>query len=251
MPLDRIEIPPSDELPSLKDLVDQALKNRSDLAAERVSLTTAEVSALGTRNGILPSLPVFASTTQSGLAGNPKPFVTPLFTLSPNPYTVGGTGTVLGQIFRRNYPSELVGAAITGPIGNHQAQGDFGIDQLQLRQRQLISRKDENQAQVDVLNAVIALQQARAKYEAAVHNRILNEQLLSAEQQKYSLGASTPYLVVQQQRDLVNAGSGEIAALVEYSNARIALEQATGTTLEKHHVTIEEARAGKVAQPKP
>jgi outer membrane protein len=251
VPLDRIEIPASDELPPLRDLVDQALKNRSDLAAERASLTTAETSALGTRNGILPSLPVFASSTQSGLAGTPKPFVTPFFTLSPNPYFVGGTGTALGQVFRRNFPSELAGVALSGTIGNNQAQADYGIDQVQIRQRQLIVRKDANQAQVDVLNGVIAMQQSRAKYEAAVRSRILNEQLLSAEQQKYTLGASTPYLVVQQQRDLSNANSAEIAALVEYSNARIALEQATGTTLEKHHVDIAEARTGKVAAPRP
>ncbi len=241
--LDRIEIPESDDLPSLEDLVEQALKNRSDLAAERASVRTAEVSALGTKNGILPTLPVFASATQVGLAGKANPLVTPFFTLAPNPYFVGGLGTTLGQVFRRNFPSELGGVAITGPLRNNQAQADFGIDQLQLRQRQLITRKDENQAQVDVLNAVIALQQSRAKYEAAVRSRILNEQLLSAEQQKYSLGASTPYLVVQAQRDLTNANSTEIAALVEYSNARIALEQATGTTLEKHHVNIASVQA--------
>jgi outer membrane protein len=97
---------------------------------------------------------------------------------------------------------------------------------------------------VDVLNAVIAVQQSRAKYEAAVRSRILNEQLLSAEQQKYSLGASTPYLVVQQQRDLVNANAAEISAKVAYSNARVALEQATGTTLEKHNISIADVRRG-------
>ncbi len=242
VPLDRIEIPATDELPPLKDLVELAVKNRSDLAAERASVKTAEVSALGTRNGLLPTMPVFASQTQSGLAGKPNPLVTPFFTLQPNPYLVGGTGNTLAQVFRRNFPSELGGVAITGPLRNNQAQGDFGIDQLQLRQRQLITRKDENQAQVDVLNAVIALQQSRAKYEAALRSRRLNEQLLSAEQQKYKLGASTPYLVVQAQRDLTNANSTEIAALVEFSNARIALEQATGTTLEKHNINITAVR---------
>jgi outer membrane protein len=243
VPLDRIEIPASDELPPLKDLIEQALKNRSDLAAERAAITTAEVSALGTQNGILPTLQTFATVSQSGLAGAPKPVVTPHYTLSPDPYFVGGTGNALGQIFRRNFPNEGAGGGIAGNLENGQAQADWGIDQLQLRQRRLTTRKDENQAQVDVLNAVIALQQARAKYEAAVRSRTLNEQLLSAEQQKYSLGASTPYLVVQQQRDLTNANSTEIAALVEYSNARIALEQATGTTLEKHRIDIASVRA--------
>ena len=256
VPLDHIEIPKSDELPPLKDLVEQALANRSDLAAERASIRTSEISALGTKNGILPTAQVFTTQTQSGLAGSAKPLVffdprsRTTRVLAPDPYFLGGTGTALGQIFRRNFPSESIGAAYFALIGNNQAQADYGIDQLQLRQRQLSDRKDRNQAEVDVLNAVIALQQSRAKYDATARSRILNEQLLSAEQQKYSLGASTPYLVVQMQRDLANANSAEIVALVAYSNARVALEQATGTTLEKHHISIADVQEGKI-QTKP
>jgi hypothetical protein len=232
--------------------VDQALANRSDLAAERAGITTAEISALGTRNGILPLGVAFTTQSQAGLAGTSQPLVffdpttRTVRTLAPDPYLVGGTGTALGQVFRRNYPSESGGAAFQSSIGNNQAQADFGIDQLQLRQRQLTNQKDRNQAQVDVLNAVIAMQQSRAKYEAVVRSRTLSEQLLSAEQQKYSLGASTPYLVVQQQRDLANANATEIAAKVDYSNARIALEQATGTTLEKHHISIADVHSGRI-----
>jgi outer membrane protein len=102
--------------------------------------------------------------------------------------------------------------------------------------------------QVDVLNAVVGLQQSRARYDAAVRNRILSQQLLDAEQKKYALGASTPYNVIQQQRDLATAQSTEIAALVTYNNARVSLDQTLGTTLESNHVSIAEARAGKVAQ---
>ena len=243
VPLDRIEIAAQDEIPPLNDLMGKAVKDRSDLEAERNAIKSEQISSLGTANGIRPTLAVFGQETQTGLAGKAHPFITPYYKLAPDPSLIGGTGTVLGQIFSRDFPSELGGVVIAGPIHNNQAQADYGIDQLQLRQRQLMTRKDENQAEVDVLNAVIALRQARAKHDAAVRNRILNEQLLAAEQQKYTLGASTPYLVVQAQRDLTNAQSSEIAALVDYSNAKIALEQATGTTLEKHNVNIAAVKA--------
>jgi outer membrane protein TolC len=258
VPLDRIEIPTADELPPLRDLVQQAMTNRSDLAAAQNAIATSEISALGTKNGILPTVQVFTTLSQSGLAGDAKPLVffdprtRTTRVLAPDAYFVGGVGNALGQVFRRNFPSESAGIAFSTPLGNNQAQGDFGIDQLQLRQRQLTTQKDRNQAQVDVLNAVIALQQSRAKYEAAVKSRVLNEQLLSAEQQKYSLGASTPFLVVQQQRDLSNSSAAEISAMVAYSNARTALDQATGTTLEKHHISIADVRNGKMpAKPNP
>ena len=134
------------------------------------------------------------------------------------------------------------------PIHNRQAQGDYGIDQLSLRQTQLTNQKDISQVQVDLLNSVVALQQARARYEAAVRNSTLQKQLLDAEQKKYALGASTPYNVTQVQRDLAAGLSSEIAALVAWSNARISLDQILGTTLETNHISIDEARTGKVAR---
>jgi outer membrane protein len=72
--------------------------------------------------------------------------------------------------------------------------------------------------------------------------------LLDAEQKKLAGGASTPFNVVQQQRDLITAQSAEIAALVDFSNARVALDQTLGITLENNHVSIDEARSGKVAR---
>jgi outer membrane protein TolC len=249
MPVDPIVVPDKDDLPPVQDLVQKALANRSDLASEKAGVTAAEVLAVGTRNGVLPSLLVFGTESQAGLAGTPMPLAPGQLGQTANPYFVGGVSTALGQIFRRNFPTERIGAFIQAPIGNNQAQADYGIDQLQLRQTQLTTQKDLNQVGVDVANTMVALRQARARYDAAVKNRILEQELHDAEQKKYSLGASTPYNVIQQQRDLVAAQFTEISALVAYSTARVALDQTLGATLETNHVSIAEARAGKVASP--
>ena len=249
VPLDRIVVPSQEDLPPLNDLVAEALANRSDLAAERASINTAEVSALGTRNGVLPPLQVFGAESQAGLAGTPKTVTFQGITETPDPYFVGGMNNALGHVFRRNFPTERIGAFMQASIGNRLAQADYGIDQLQLRQTQLTTQKDLNQAAVDVSNYMVALRQARARYDAAVHNRVLEQQLLAAEQEKYTLGTSTPYNVVQQQRDLVTAQSAEVAALASYSNARVALDQTLGRTLDANHVSIDEARTGRIARP--
>jgi outer membrane protein len=102
---------------------------------------------------------------------------------------------------------------------------------------------------VDISNNVIALRQARVRYAAAVKNRELQQQLLDAEQRKFLLGASTPYNVTQQQRDLAAASSTVLSSLTGYSTARVALDQALGTTLEANHVSVGEANAGVVARP--
>jgi outer membrane protein TolC len=106
--------------------------------------------------------------------------------------------------------------------------------------------KDLNQAAVDISNYSVAMRQARGRYRAAVQTRILQQQLLDAEQKKLAGGASTPFNVVQQQRDLATAQSAEIAALVDFSNARLALDQTLGTTLEANHVALDDARAGRI-----
>ncbi|MGA2599521.1 MAG: TolC family protein [Bryobacteraceae bacterium] len=249
VPLDRIEIPDRDEFPPVGDLVKQALAKRSDLATEKFNFQSSQISALGTRNGLLPNLIGFAGDTQKGLSGVGHTIVTPEGTELPDPYFVGNIGTALGQIVRNDFPAYHGGIFYQAPILNEQAQADYAVDQLTLRQTELQNQKDANQVQVDVMNSVVAIRQARARYQAAVHNRILDQQLLDAEQRKYSLGASIPYNVIVQQRELDLAKTTELSALVSYSNARVTLEQTLGTILDTYHVSIGEAVSGKVARP--
>ncbi len=166
----------------------------------------------------------------------------------PNASMVGGIGTALGQMIRRDYPSQSLGGYIAPTIHNRVSVGDQIIDQLSLRQAQLQHAKNTNEIAVDVSNQVIGLEQARVRYQAAVRNRILQQQLLDAEQKKFKLGASTTFLVVQQQRDLATAQSSEVAALVAYFNARVGLDQTIGTTLQTNNVSLQEAQIGHVGR---
>jgi outer membrane protein len=243
IPVDRLVMPATDDLLPVPEMIQKALASRSDLLAAKATINTSEISNLGTKNGLLPSVQAFGSASAAGLAGDPKI----VRGQGPDPYFVGGIGTGLGQVFRHNFPSERIGTFASVPLQNRQAQADYGIDQLQLRQTELSNQKTFNQVGVDVMNAVIAIRQARSRYEAAVQSRILAEQLLDAEQKKFRLGSSTSYNVVQQQRDLTNAQSTELAALVTYSNAKVALDQTVGTTLETNHISIAEARSGVIS----
>ncbi len=244
IPIDHIVVPKNENLPPLQDLVAAALKSRTDIALQKVTVANAKTSALNTENAILPSLTALANLSQSGTAGLPNP----LSGSQPNAYFVGGMTNALGQVFRRNFPSESAGAALSATLRNRQAQADYAYDQIQLRQTELQNVKNTNQITVDVSNQVITLRQARARYEAAVRSRILEQQLLSAEQKKFALGASTPFNVVTQQRDLATAQSAEIADLVAYSTAEVALDQALGTTLEKNNVSLQQAMSAQVTR---
>jgi outer membrane protein len=275
IPLDHIEVPEQDNLPPPKEMIASALQNRTNIATEKINLQNAQISALGTANGVLPQLTVFGNITTQGLAGTPR--IVPLRTGAqaqagegpipssiqpcppgvgvpgglcqfPDPYFVGGLGNSLGQMVRRNFPTQRIGAYTIAKLRNNTAQADYAIDQLSLKQTELQNQKDLNQIAVDVSNQATGLQQARVRYQAAVRSRILQQQLLDAEQKKFSLGASTTFNVVQQQRDLAAAQSSEVASLVSYSNAKVALDETLGTTLIENHVELEDARRGTVGR---
>ena len=245
VPVDPIRMPDRDEIPPLEELVKQAIANRTDLASEKEREAASALNNLGTRSAVLPTGVVFASLSQAGLAGTVPPFVVGSSAAPPSSL-VGGLGTALGQVFRRDYPSESLGAGFFTPLRNRQALADYAIDELTLRQAQLSDHKDFNQVQVDVANAVIALRQARARYQAAARNLVLQQDLYKAEQRRFELGTSIVYNVNQQQRDLIAAQSSEMAARVDYMNARLALERTTGEILSANHVTLAEALEGKV-----
>jgi outer membrane protein len=182
-----------------------------------------------------------------GFAPCPPPNTGQICEIS-SPSLRGGIGNALDQMISRHYPTQSATVFYNANLRNRQAQADATIDMLTMRQDELQVQKDTNQVAVDVSNQIVALQQARVRYLAAVKNRVLEEQLLDAEQKKFALGASTPYTVVSQQRDLATAQSSETAALVAYSSARIALGQTVGTTLGDTHVSIEDAKSGRIAR---
>ncbi len=234
MPTDHIVVPESETLPSLKELVGLALATRPDLQIEMENIENSKISGLGSDSEIKPALTAFGGTSQSGLAGTPHT----VSGRAPDPYFVGGTGTALGQVFRRNFPTENIGLFGRVALNNRQAQADLGIDRLTLRQQELTAARNRNQAQVDVMNGVIAMQQATGRHQTAVQNRMLQEKLLDAEQKKFAAGESTSFNVIRQQRDLSTAQAQEVAALVGYQKARINLDQSTGATLDANKIVL-------------
>ena len=242
VPLDRIEVPANDELPPLRDLVARALAHRPDVALAKINDETSEISALGTANGILPTLQGRAYLTDRGLAGKYNPA-----SGQPNPtYFNGGLGTALGEVFRHNFPTEFGAGLFVGQIHNRVPQGDYGIDQLQLRQGDLVERRNLNEIVVSISNQMTALRQARLRYSQAVDSRALQQELLEKEQQMFSFGTATIADVVASQQSLLAAQSTEVASLSAYKHARIALDQVLGETLEANHISIEQAELGRV-----
>lgn len=251
VPVDRPTMPDVEQIRPVQDLVSAAVENRPELMQTRIQLENANISLQGSKNALLPALDLVASAQNNGLAGATNTLPLPIgseFTRQANPAFLGNLGSVWSQILSRNYPDYSVGFQLTVPIRNRAAKADLIRDQLSLRQAELRQRQELNNIRVDVQNAVIGLQQSRARFQAAQKSRVLQEQTLDAEQKKYGLGASTIFFVIQAQRDLSQAQAAEVAALSTYNRARVALGRATGDILQAYDISIDEAMKGRISR---
>jgi len=249
---DHIQIPEVEKIEPIQDLVASALDNRPELQQSRIQLENQKILLTGTRNLMLPSLSAFADVRNSGLAGDPNTLPIPgtntPYATNQNPYFIGGYGNVLGQVFSRNFPNYSLGLQLSIPLRNRNAQANYATAAVTLRQSELSVQKLINQIHVDVQNALIAVEQARAQHSAAIKSRILQQQTLDAEQKKYAVGASTPFLVIQAQRDLATAGGAAVVAEALYVQARLQLDVATGRALGVYNIEIDEAKKGHVSR---
>jgi outer membrane protein TolC len=246
IPLDTIQVPPQDELLPIDQLVQEALGKRVEILQDKINIDSNEINLRAIRNGLKPTLQLFAELTNNGLAGGPN-YLAP-GTVAPS-YLTGSTGQVFAEVLRRNYPNYSAGVSLNIPLRNRAAQSDYVTSALGQRQAELALQKAINQVRVDVQNALIGVRQARVRYDSAVKARILQQQTLDADRKKYTLGASTVFQVVQDQQTLASAQSTEQQSLANYSHARIQFDQALGTTLEVNHVSLDEALSGRVMQP--
>jgi len=241
IPTDALSIPEQDEIRPMQDLIGDALATRPDLAQAKLQIANNQIGLAGTKNATLPEVDLLGVAQNSGLAG-------PFNAFAPTGDTTlsGGYGYVLDQVFARKYPTYGIGVQVTLPLRNRQAEADLARDTLQLHQSQIRLRQMENEARLEVEDALIAMRRSRASYETAVQARMLQQQSLDLERAKFEVGASTSFFVIQYESLLAQAKSTEVAAKSAYVKARAALQRAMGTILDENHISLDAAYKGKM-----
>ena len=240
IPTDPLTIPATDSIRPMQDLIAEALTHRPDLDQSRLQIANSQIGLEGARNLLKPQLDLVGVMQNNGLAGQAS-----AFSGSFDPGFIGGYGSVLSQILARNYPTYGVGLQMTLPLRNRVAEADLARDELQVKQSEIRLRQLQNQARLEVEDALIAMRRARSSYEAAAEARRLQDESLAAEQAKFEVGASTSFFVIQYESLLAQARSTEVAARSSYVKARAALQRAMGTILEENHISVEAAIKGK------
>jgi outer membrane protein len=187
---------------------------------------------------------VFGLFATAGLSGNQSirvPGEVPILVR-------GGVSQELNQFISVKYPEYAIGFALTIPIKNRSAQADNARAGLQERQSEISLQSTENQIGIEVRTASINLMQAKAVVAAAASAVDFSRQTLDAEQKKAAEGLSTPYNIILDQRNLLEAQLAEVQARASYANALVEMELSTGVLLDKSRISAEDAIRGRITQ---
>ena len=242
VPTDRILVPEVPETEDLDRLIQQGLRRRPDLAQARLQIQANEANVQGSRNQVLPQLNVYANVETRGSSEIAyEPLGSPGTGAPQVPQNLALGGLRTSTIYQG-------GIQLTLPVRNRIAASDAARDTVQLRQSQARSEKLGDQAREEIETALIAVETAISAYRAASTSRLYQEQLLDAERDKLLAGQSTSLAVVQDQVNVAQAKSTEIAARSNWVKARLDLERATGTLLDHNNIQLEDAIRGT---PKP
>jgi outer membrane protein TolC len=245
----------------MQDMVAEALLNRPEVEQNNITLENARLDLKGVRNNLLPTLNATASFSNAGQGGAISTVPQPVYDKSGNlvgsrllgpgdvnNFLIGGYGTVLSQIFSRNFPNYSVGFQLTVPLRNRANQADLITNELSYRQAEIQDKQLRNTIRLNVMNSWTAMRNARAAWETSIVARKLYDQTTAGVRRKYELGTATILDVVIAQRDDTARQLAEQDALNQYQRARTNLGQTLGKTLDDYEVNIEEAKRGVVSR---
>jgi outer membrane protein TolC len=242
-PLEGVRRPQASDVLSVEEEIKIALENRPEMKQLQLDLENKKIDTAYTKNQLLPTVDIIAQYTQNGTAGTlstaPNPFFSGGNSAQVNPSLVGGLGTAFGQTFNYNYTGYTAGFSIQIPLTNRAAQGDHARAMTDQRTSEQKITAEAQQIALDVRNAMTQVEMNKAQIDAATTARVLAERRLDAEQKKFDLGASTIRFVLEEQRNVAQAQTDELQALVNYTKALVDLDHATGMTLKKNNIELE------------
>ena len=224
---------------SLEEALATAMANRPDLETYRLDIKNKELDFGYAKNQLLPELNLQASYWSPGLSG------TQLLYRDGNPLTDEIVGTVPGGVNKSfedalnfKYKNWSVGLVLTFPINTVFSRAQYAQAKLSLQQSMKSLQSQEQRIFLEIRNAVRLVQTNYKRVQAYKAARELSDKKLEAEEKKLLVGLTTNYVVLQNQRDLANAHSAELRAIIDYNLSLAALDRALGTSLKKKNIQL-------------
>jgi outer membrane protein len=230
---DTLSLPPEQSEKPVEELIQTALSQRPDIRQAKLQVANGERSVAGSSNARLPEVDLYGSFQNRGviapdllpIAGDPS---TGMGQIDPIP----AGGKSVSRVFEAGIQFNL-------PIQNRVARANLGSDRAELQQEKTRLTQLEAQAAAEVRNTRIALAAARVAAQSATNSRILQEQLVGAEMEKFRAGMSSNFAVIEQETYLTQAKTTEVAARAAWKKAAIQLDRALGETLQHTGIALD------------
>ena len=235
--LDTVQMIP--EKPT-QELIAQALLDRPELSESNIDLQNREITRKAAANALLPTLALVGFYGGTGLAGDLNPYY---YTMNSTTVPTNWWGS-FQDAFNNSSPDYFVGLNLNIPIRNRVAKADQYRSELEYRQAELREQQMRKQIRIEVRNAEYALEQGRARVDAARKARDLAEKTFTIMQKEQQLGAGSSFQTLTAQRDLSLAELDLVNASTAYQKSKLELQRATGTTLEENNIQIQDAVDG-------
>ena len=238
-PTQSVPRPRAEDFLPVVEAIRIALENRPEMRELELQMKNRDIDIQGTKNQLLPALDVAGSYTQSGLGGFEtirSGFGSTATIISTAP---GGITDALGQIVRNDFRGYNFSVNLQIPLSNRAAQADHSRALADKRTEENNKAATSQRIALEVRTAVTDLEKNKVRIDSAQKIRELSERKLDYEQRKFDLGASTVRFVLEEQRNVAQARTDEIAALINYAKALVDYDHAVGMTLKKNSIDLE------------
>ncbi len=230
---------------SLEDALQSALENRPDLQSSRINLKNMDLDIHYAWNQLLPELNLNANYWSPGLSGDQ------ILYLDNNPLTnvivgkiPGGAGDALKDALNFKYNNWSLYFTLDIPLKTIISRAALveakkSHDRAEIRMKSL-----EKKAFLETKTTVRTVKSDYLRVEAYRIARELAEQKLDAEEAKLRAGMTTNFIVLQYQRDLANARSAELRAVIDYNLSLSRLNNTLGISLKNWNIKLTDAGTG-------
>ncbi len=203
----------------LSESLKNAFENRPDYKKSKIDLSTRDIRIKLAKNSIYPEVDLVGSFGLNGL-----------------------NGTYSGALdnLEGDYRDYSIGLKVKIPLGNSYATSDYEKRNLEKTQALITFKRLEENIVLEVRDGIRQLELQQKQIRVAKKRKEMESKSCLAQESRFKEGLISTHDLLDFQDRLAQSEVEYVRALIDYELALINLDEATGLTLTKNNVRIED-----------